>query len=371
MRTCLPLLALLGALGLVATPVLAQRVGPRIVENPQPIWTAAERLRLSPTPTMVIGSRPGAAYEFGHIAGAVRLTDGRIAVGDGGSVQLRFYNADGTYLSALGRRGDGPGELRGLSTMQWLPGDVIAAGSSLVQSLFSSTGALVGRIDLYRPPPPMAEGEKEILAVLPGGISLVSNIRLWQQTGHSPKEGLRWTDSMQLVVLGPDNRLVAKLGEFPARIMEWGKEYDLFSPPFAPRVSSASSPQRFYVGFGSEFTIHVITATGRHELIVRRRWSPRRVDARGGASATLPAFDRMLVDRAGKLWVRSGSTSFGGSSSTDATEWSVFNPSGRWLGDVTMPPRFIPTDIGPDYVLGVSRDADDVETVALYRLAPR
>ena len=346
----------------------AQSMVLRVIENPQPIWKVGEQLRLSTTPTLVIGTQPGTVYEFGRIAGALRLTDDRIVVGDGASAQLRLFDATGTFLKALTRRGDGPGEVQTLSSMQWLPGDVIATGSSVVQSLFSSTGTLVGRIDLYRPPASMAEGEKEILAVFPGGMSVVSNIRLWQQTGHSPKAGLRWTDSTQLVVLGPGNRMLATLGDFPARIMEWGKEYDLFSPPFAPRVSSASTPQRFYVGFGSEFTIHIFAASGRHEMIIHRRWSPRRLDARGGASATLPAFDRMLVDRTGNLWVRQGSTSFGGGPSAATTQWSVFNPSGRWLGDVTMPPRFVPTDIGSDYVLGVSRDADDVETVTLYRL---
>lgn len=352
-----------------AHKVSAQSVAQRVIDNPQPIWSAREQLRLSTTPILLIGTRPGAAYEFGRIAGAVRLTDGRIVVGDGASAQLRLFDATGTFLKALSRRGDGPGEVHTLSSMQWLPGDVIAAGSSVVQSLFSSSGTLVGRIDLYRPPASMAEGEKEILAAFPGGLVVVGNIRSWQQTGRAPKSGLRWTDSMHIAVLGPGNRPVATLGDFPARVMEWGKEYDLFSPPFAPRVTSASSAQRFLVGFGSEFTIHVYSATGRRELIVHRRWSPRRLDARSGASGTLPAFDRLLVDRAGQLWVRQGSTAFGGSSSDDVTEWSVFGPNGRWLGDVTMPPRFLPTDIGSDYVLGVSRDVDDVEQVALYRLA--
>ena len=39
-----------------------------------------------------------------------------------------------------------------------------------------------------------------------------------------------------------------------------------------------------------------------------------------------------------------------------------------WLGDVTMPARFSPTDIGADYVLGIARDEDLTPTVARYRL---
>jgi len=33
-----------------------------------------------------------------------------------------------------------------------------------------------------------------------------------------------------------------------------------------------------------------------------------------------------------------------------------------------LPPRFQPLDIGPDYILGLWRDADDVEQVRLYGL---
>lgn len=348
-----------------AIPVSAQSKGPRTVDNPQPIWTAAERLRVSPTPTMVIGSRPGAAYEFGHIAGAVRLADGRIAVGEGGSAQLRFYDAGGTFLSALGRKGNGPGELPGLSTMQWLPGDVLAVGSREIVSLFSPAGKLVGRIDLYRPPPPLLEGEKEIMGILPGGAFVAGNIRHWRQTGHAPRTGLRWTDSAHLVMLGPSNRLVATLGDVPARVMEWGKDYDLFSPPHAPVLSYAASAERFFVGFGSEYTIHAFALDGRPDLTIHRRWAPTPA-SRGQQSGTPPAFDRLLADRVGNLWVREGSA---GPLASRPTNWSVFNAAGRWLGDVAMPGSFSPTDIGRDYVLGVSRDADDVERVALYRLA--
>jgi hypothetical protein len=48
--------------------------------------------------------------------------------------------------------------------------------------------------------------------------------------------------------------------------------------------------------------------------------------------------------------------------------WNVFDRQGRWTGDVTMPARFLPTEIGADYVLGIARDADNVETVVMYRV---
>ncbi len=355
------LIALAGAM-----PASAQTTDSRVIENLRPSWTPSEQLRLSTSPTLVIGLRAGAEYEFGRIAGAARFTDGRIAVGDGSTTQVRFFDSRGTFLSALGRKGQGPGELPGLSMMQWLPGDVLAVGSAEVVSLFSSAGKLIGRIDLYHAPLPMAEGEKRIVAVLPDGKALVGNIRQWRQTGHPPKTGLRWTDSVHLVVLGPANRLTATLGNFPARVMEWGKDYDLFSPAFAPSGSYASNASRLYIGFGAEYIIRVFTAAGRPEFTINRQWTPRRVDG-----VTLPAYNRMLADRSGNLWVRAENTPQAAARASSPSHWSVFSAEGRWLGDVSMPGRFIPTDIGPGYVLGVSRDADDVESVALYGLSQK
>ena len=48
--------------------------------------------------------------------------------------------------------------------------------------------------------------------------------------------------------------------------------------------------------------------------------------------------------------------------------WSVFDVEGFFLGRVTMPHEFSPLDIGPDYVLGLWRDEDDVEHVRMYEL---
>jgi hypothetical protein len=40
----------------------------------------------------------------------VRLEDGRIAVLNGGTQEIRFYDATGTYLRSVGGEGEGPGE---------------------------------------------------------------------------------------------------------------------------------------------------------------------------------------------------------------------------------------------------------------------
>ena len=96
-----------------AFPLAAQSTrdsaGVRIVENARPAWTSRHRLRLEATPLLVIGDTVNAPYRFRQVRGVFRLSDGRIAVADGGSLQLRIFTADGRFLSASAGRGNAPG----------------------------------------------------------------------------------------------------------------------------------------------------------------------------------------------------------------------------------------------------------------------
>src|SRR5690606_34367078 len=50
------------------------------------------------------------AAQFHAIAGLRQLSDGRIVLLDGGSRELRFFDAEGRYLGNAGRHGAGPAE---------------------------------------------------------------------------------------------------------------------------------------------------------------------------------------------------------------------------------------------------------------------
>lgn len=80
--------------------------------------------------------------------------------------------------------------------------------------------------------------------------------------------------------------------------------------------------------------------------------------------ATLPPYDRMLVDAEDHLWVQDYLLP----GHEGPTTWSVFDPEGRLLGVVELPARFQPRQIGRDFVLGVWRDELDVSYVRLYEL---
>jgi hypothetical protein len=71
----------------------------------------------------------------------------------------------------------------------------------------------------------------------------------------------------------------------------------------------------------------------------------------------------IVPDALGNLWVREYTRL-----SDPSSRWTVFDHEGYWFGTVRLPDGFAPFDIGNDYVLGVWRDADDVEHVRMYGL---
>ncbi|MBL0171085.1 MAG: hypothetical protein IPP90_10190 [Gemmatimonadaceae bacterium] len=167
-----------------------------------------------------------------------------------------------------------------------------------------------------------------------------------------------------------------------------------------------STGSRFYLGYGSEYAVRRYSASGKLEQIIRRAWTPPEITSKDIATfveewlvrwsrkpgamdtdrkdllddnyaRTLPAFSALMADNLGRVWVRTPRAIDGAVAgslndySIGPSTWSVFGADGRWLGDVTMPARFSPTEIASDYVLGIARDDDGVQTVVRYRLGTK
>ncbi len=80
---------------------------------------------------------------------------------------------------------------------------------------------------------------------------------------------------------------------------------------------------------------------------------------------TRAAYGGLKVDARGAVWLRTGRDF---PVQARSREWTVFSREGVLLGTVVMPEGFEPMDFGSDYVLGVWKDAQDVEFVRLYTL---
>jgi hypothetical protein len=87
----------------------------------------------------------------------------------------------------------------------------------------------------------------------------------------------------------------------------------------------------------------------------------------------MPAFGRIVPSGTGALWVgpltpADATVGSFNPAPDQETLWRVFDLSGAWLAEVTLPPRFRLMDAGADYVAGVLHGSDDVERVAVYGL---
>lgn len=93
-----------------------------MVDTVVAIWT------LSPDPMLEIGVVQGDSnYELDRAVSSLRLADGRIVVSNGGSNELRFFDANGRFLKNVGGHGGGPGEFAWLSRIYRHGRDSIAA----------------------------------------------------------------------------------------------------------------------------------------------------------------------------------------------------------------------------------------------------
>jgi hypothetical protein len=177
---------------------------------------------------------------------------------------------------------------------------------------------------------------------------------------------------------------------------------------FGPRASWASSGSYFYWGFGDEYSISAFGSQGKLVRIIRRAWTPHTITASelkawkedfvGGAglngasldaggpglrqlhlhnlenmmfASVVPAFNGMIADRLGNLWVLNSDSRqlLGDRLPAQSVTYSIMDVRGRWLCDTTVPSGVRVTDIGADYLAGVRTDSDGVEHAVLYRLS--
>src|SRR5688572_24674597 len=89
--------------------------GVRIVMNAAPD-SAVPAFRISAEPLAEIGVTEGPPeYQLFRVASGRRQSDGTIVIANGGTMELRFYDAAGTHIRSVGREGEGPGEFKSIS----------------------------------------------------------------------------------------------------------------------------------------------------------------------------------------------------------------------------------------------------------------
>jgi hypothetical protein len=382
--------------------------GIKIIDNTRPIWAPNKAWRLSPAPILDIGVSSGASeYQFQNIMGVKRLIDGAFVVADMGSSQLRWYDARGRFVRAVGRQGDGPDEFRQLMGVRRIAGDtLIAENSHVTLELYTAAGQHVSRIPLANATTGR-EGAKNVIGLFDDGTMAGAEERFLVQP-HRGTPGETWIDSATVVIWSRNGQQIGSIGSLPTDTFGTTGAQPM-TVTFGPALGGTMDGRFLYLGFSDQYAIRVYTSRGRLERVIQRAWTPHVVTSAELAAwkdqyanpnqlgedglpsdglyrlrmhnleqmmiaKTLPAFSMMHADRAGNLWVQEPRVSqyytFGSFAAVpvEPATYSVFDPAGRWLGDVTVPMGVKVMEIGTDYLAGVRHDADDAEHVVVYRL---
>jgi hypothetical protein len=334
-----------------------------------------------------------AGHELYRVFGAAKVGGRRIAVVNSGSSQVRFFDTTGNFVGQVGRKGNGPGEFDNAFYLWPLTGDSLAVGDypPWRYHVFSKEGVWSRTM---RPAP--TYGSPVVTIVLADGRAVLAD---------RPRRSLTpefVPQFITLVVHSPEGELEDTLGTYSRG--RWGRLshdqgggglYPLFEAPF--RASGSGS--RLIVGEGGNAEVSVFEGPGRLSLRAKVRWSlphdrrvlPEHVAAERerleafyqalgpGAleraresllhparpvSDDFPAFQELLVDTEGQLWVQK----YPRPGEPDFREWLVFDPGGRYRCTISIPPVDEVYEVGPDYVLAYARDEAGIEQVREYEI---
>jgi hypothetical protein len=390
------LLAAASGAGCAAADDSADRVvrrdsaGVEIVETAEPVWPESAAWRVEPEPLLVIGRTVGDEnYLFGQISGVVRLADGTIVVADGQSGLISYYDSDGIFLRNVGGPGGGPEEFNRLFAIWPCGRNAIHAhdrGANRVK-VWDGDGRFVRDFALVEPGQP-GRGPYRT-ACSPSGGFLVAG---WGDLSQAPRDRTQfYSQSAPIWFLDEDGQEVVNLGEYVIsdRIAIVRNGGGGSGPhPFGRSASFALSDSMLFIGAAERLDVQVYDRTGRMVRSVRGPAVDLSIDEtlldRHAASeltgsagdmielvreqdlempAGYAAYSELIVDPDQNIWAKRFQFPW-----EPASRWAVFASDGSFLGHVDMPAGLTVHQIGPDWILGVSRDELDVQRVALHRL---
>lgn len=337
---------------------------------------------------LVLGAddtRPGHAFET--VRSAHRLPEGTIIVADGGSNELRWFDAVGNLVRSRGRAGSGPSEFMGLHRSV-LIGDTLIAADLLLQRLSvwhrdgtfvrvlrvesdgpfeligaGASGQLIGAVN--RAPVPMPVGSAR--------VDSVSLIRIDPVDGTAVPIGVSAPVQTTRAVRGPvGDRTTYLAGPFDPKgavalngelmLLAFGDSIQRLGPD-GRRVSSRAvdGPRRQV----TPAMVEAWLSEGLDEVPPARHAAIRAFRSGVPTGETLPAVDGVFADDIGRTWLRR-TVAYGDS----VAVWEVHDPNGstfRLAGD----PSFWPLQADASFLLARVSDAVGRELIALFPLENR
>jgi hypothetical protein len=376
---------------------LSERNGVTVVDNREPKWDDGEGWSVSLEPHVSIGVVDGPAeYQLFDVTAAARQSDGDIVVVDGGSREVRLYDRLGIFMRNLGGPGSGPGEFQDPAQVMVTAGDSVVVWDNTLYRItrFDPDGGFVSVQSIDRGKitkaidPPLYPGPAKVL----GDDRIL--VRLVEKTGKNSPPGAFRTRSGALRVAADhaDIDTLMFFGDVEQVTVRapWG-QWPMV-PPCAKTTLTAvhATLDRVCIGtqegpevtcFGPDATPTLIRWTSEASQVTKQQvdsWRDTTVGlytlkmSEAEASRVLdqvtvpeacPHYSRLVLDWVGNLWAERTPPH-----AAALVDYTVFDPTGELLGVVTLPPIEV-LEIGDNYVMGVFRDALEVEYLQVYEIA--
>lgn len=326
---------------------------------------------VDPAPLLDISDDdPGGDVVLGEAVHVARLPDGGVLVSDRGLHALRFFDAEGRFVRAVGRKGTGPGEFEYLATT-WRCGDSLFVED--IGAARVSVHALDGTQRRAMPTAEFAGGTDAFSSACNADGRFVHHG--WYP--YREEEIGRQRSPVPVWLASADGSDRVELGEVA------GPEYGAYGygagPALLGRTPQLAIGRRaVYVGTADSGVVSVFSLAGEPVGVRQLPGSPRRVteadlerakrlDSMGQSAlqqrqtreewaldtppAFLPAYDALVVDSDDHLWVRRHPAA-----NEERVEWIVFDADGAHVATVPLPALLTVHDIGRDYIAGIVQD---------------
>ncbi|MEX2609366.1 MAG: hypothetical protein WEA24_05430 [Gemmatimonadota bacterium] len=363
---------------------------------------SAGRMRIG----LVDGDAP---YLFERIVAATRLSDGRIAIGESGSAEIRFFDDEGRFLSAEGGKGGGPGEYVNFYNFHPLRADslLIVDYEGLRWHFAGSDGVPGWRREAPRYPPTRGtySPSYRLRDTYADGTLLVSRGVPSGCPPYQPDLSVLCTDSIRLLRMDRAGEVLADFGvSASTTVYSWraagGPSISLTNLYGDGR--SLVAGMQTYIAHGSVLELRRFDPDGRLVRIVRiaepahpmpESWPmPPVTDEESRILAArlqeafeaapkpphFPMFTDIVTERvSGSLWIRLAAPP--GQEARAGLRWAVVDSAGV-LRHVIRTPNLagpspfslVPTiEIGQDHLLNIARDSFQVPVVDLYPIVRR
>ena len=359
--------------------------GVQIVESSRPVWGDSSRWHIDPSPVLdLTASGTGSPHTFDRVRGVVRLSDGSIAVANGGSHEVRFYSPDGEFRTATGREGEGPGEFTNIRGISLTTSDtLLVLDYDGRMTVLGPDGALARVVRLPGYVVSIhALGDAEVVVV----SGYASMVEYQGSGGMIRRPNALWRYDIGGTRIDSIGR-TAGYEEYMFAVE--GGPSGAAVPIFGQRAHVATRGSAIFRGNGNAMQVEELAPSGRllrilrlvdypldltQDVIAAERAARLGVDPHPLMRQIVdqlpdpekrPAYAQVRVDAEAAIWLRP----YRGRSEQGGPEaWQVLDSTGAWLGKVDVMERLQVMSVGRDLLIGVWTDSLGVEHPRVHRL---